>query len=307
MCFVLAACGLGADAGGGLDELPTAGLGPYGKLPEPGGTPAEEPYVVVDRAANLTDPSVLLLPSGGFRIWYTRAPLDGSEPAIYRSDLPALGEVPPVDPTFALGADLPWEQAPLRAPAAVEIDDRVVLFYQSGDSIGRATSSDGGLTWAKDDAPVLDDASDPSALFLDGTIYLYHTRASEPGIWLATSTGGAPFARADAPVLTPRGTTLGAFDRVWVGEPGVTGGRTATDQIRIVLFYAARDAEGTVAIGVAASRDGLSFERFTDAPILEAGLKDEHGPSALLFPSEGILFFSQLRAQTIALAVATSP
>jgi hypothetical protein len=59
---------------------------------------------------------------------------------------------------------------------------------------------------------------------------------------------------------------------------------------------------------VAGSQDGLTFQRAGGGnPILEPGERDEWAPSALLFPSRGVLFFTQKLANADAIAAATSP
>src|SRR5262249_24072229 len=82
--MILAGCGLGGGDGGGSANLPVSGAGPYGKLSDPEmTTPLDEPYVLVDPEANVTDPAPVELPDGTIRIFYTR---DGSE--IWRAGLP---------------------------------------------------------------------------------------------------------------------------------------------------------------------------------------------------------------------------
>lgn len=306
-------CGLGGSSGGGADNLPTLGAGPYGKLADDALSPAREPYVVTDPAATLGDPAVLSAPDGGYALWYTRTPRNQTKATIWHAEVPRFGELP-VDPLEVLAPTQPWEQGDVRAPTIVAGDDgALVMFYQGGGSlapaVGRADSSDGGHTWTPRPMPLLVDAADPTVLVVDDLWRLYFTRPSAPGIFLATSSdGGVTFVAGLAPVLQRRDTERDAFDRLSVGEPAVVGGISAAGQLRIGLFYVGENAVGEFAVGYAGSDDGLNFVRFFNGnAILDPGGLDEHGPAALLAPAQGALFFSQQETQLPALAAATSP
>jgi hypothetical protein len=189
----------------------------------------------------------------------------------------------------------------------------VFLYYEGGTeppSIGWAVSTDGGLSFVKQGVLVTN-AMDPGAVLgADLRIHLYFTRPDESGIFAASASIVSPdeLTFFPDPVLDRRDTHAGAFDRLWIGEPGATGGRTAAGQQRIVLFYTGQNEQGQLAIGAAASRDGVVFERAGGGePVLEPGMRDETGPAAVLFPTQGVLFFTQRLTQVLAIAVATSP
>jgi hypothetical protein len=310
------ACGLGADEGGGSEALPTAGLGPYGKIAdttEPP-SPSQEPYVVSDLSAHLSDPVALPLSGGGFRIWYTRIPRrdDAGEPGIYMSDIPSLHDLPTGEPLAVLLADEAWEGEVVRAPSVLDRGGEIAMFYEGGEDppqIAIARSTDGGLSWGKQ-GPLFEGRSPTAVMVEDGSVFVYFTRPDRSGIFAATLRLEAPDAATivEDPVLDRRSTSEQAFDRVWIGDPAAAGGVTAAGERWIALFYGARDAEGRLQIGVAASHDGVSFLRARGGePILEPGERDEWAPSALLYPSRGVLFFTQKLANADAIAAATSP
>src|SRR5689334_2922851 len=136
---VLAACGIPGGEGGGSSHLPTSGGGPYEKPAGDSTTPAEEPYVIVDATADLTDPSVLPSSDGGFDIWFTR---DAKE--IWYAHLPTIHDLPDVGPIVTFAADEAWEDGRVRAPSVLDDGgDRRVMYYQGADDrIGRARSED---------------------------------------------------------------------------------------------------------------------------------------------------------------------
>lgn len=315
MALVTVSCGLGGEAGNRGENLPTVGGGPYGKLRPDDTSDATEPYVVVDRAANLTDPAVLAIPGGGYALWYTRTavPATGAT-EIWHSEILDLHDLPLADPVRVLAAAEPWEQGSVRAPAVVlDADERVVLFYEAGleeaPLIGRATSADGHDA-VRDAMPVLMDAGDPTVLILpEGRWLLYHTRPDRSGIFLAESSDdGVTFTVHPDPVLDRRDQDRDAFDRVWIGEPDVVGGISAAGQLRIGLFYTGQNAAGEFAIGHAVSVDGLVFERFFNGnAILDPGGPDERGAAAWIGPAEGVLFFSQRQTNILAIAAAVHP
>jgi hypothetical protein len=311
---MIAGCGLGAGEGGGSENLPTAGAGPYGKLFDfDFATPAEEPYVVTERDVHLADPSALLVATG-FRVWFTHTPVDPADggPEIWVADLSDLAELPSGSPLRVLGAGEPWEEGAVRAPSVSSPDgETLVMFYQGGaatPAIGRATSTDGGLSWEKQ-GQVLAGAIDPSALHVDGHWFLYFGRPDAHGIFVAESDdGGASFVAQQEPVVQRRDTRVDVFDRLWVGEPAAVGGVTVAGQLRVGLFYVGKATDGTFAIGHAASADGLEFARFNlGEAILDPEGTDERGPSAIVVSTQGFLFFAQRRVSTWAIAAAVSP
>ncbi len=306
-------CGLGGSVGGGADNLPILGAGPYGKLADDPMSPAIEPYVVTDLMANLGDPSALDRDGGGYRLWYTRNPRDGSPASIYRSDVAKLGQNPLADPAPSLGPTETWEAGAVRAPSVVDLRGPLVMAYQAGavdaPAIGLATSDTDGGPWIHAAAPIITNATDPALIVVGDTWRIYFNRPDAPGIFLAVSTdGGATFTIQPDPVLVPRGTDAGAFDRLWIGQPAAVGGISEAGQLRIGLFYVGKNALRQFAIGYAGSDDGVHFERFFNGrAVLQPGGEDEHAPSAVIHTADSVLFFTQQNSAVQAIAAATQP
>jgi hypothetical protein len=170
--LLAAGCGLDpfSEGPGGSDNLPTVGAGPYARFVSDDTTPADEPFVLFDPDAELFDPAVL---GGGLglRIWMSREvptpPADDTQ--IFYAEVASPHDVPPDPFRLALAADQAWEQGRVAAPTVVDLGGRhLVMFYQGGvgsPAIGRADSTDDGTTWTKQPAPVLLDATAPSAGF----------------------------------------------------------------------------------------------------------------------------------------------
>ena len=272
----LAACGGGGAPGGGFEHLPTLGAGPYEKVPV---------RLVYDLGADLGDPAVLDTDEG-LRVWFTRTPSGAGtseiDTALVTSPDQETNVVMP-----ALAADQGWENGSVKAPSVVTLPDgRLALYYQGGTSIGRAISSDRGITWVKEAGPLLQDAVHPAAIVLDGEVVLYHGRPDGPGVY-----------------------RQGLADPVLAGveEPGVTGGWTPAGQLHVGLFYV-QPWEGGLAIGYAGSFDGVTFERFGDGePVLDPLAPDERAPEVHLHPDEGFLFFAERNGTTQVVGLARHP
>jgi hypothetical protein len=298
-----AACGLGGGDGGGDQNLPISGIGPYGKITDfDFATPLDEPFLVVDTTADLLDPAPVAAGGGVTRLFYTRRTTSAAE--IWRVDLPSLEEEPDAAAP-ALTAGEPWEQGRVEAPAPFQADGTLYLVYQGGDpaapSLGLAASTDGGATFQKR-GMIIADGAQPGALRIGNATFIYFTRPG--GIFVATSIDLASFAVQPQPVLAPAGGTR--FDSREVGEPAPAGGISPAGEIRISLFYTGTGASGLTALGYAGSFDGTSFTRGLE-PILEPGPPGERGPGPLIAPTRGVLFFSQIRGGRAAIAVATAP
>jgi hypothetical protein len=287
--LVCAACSLGGGDGGGMENLPISGVGPYRELSDPNdATPIEEPYVLIDPVVDVADPAPLPLVGGGYRLFFTRG---GHE--IWRADLASLSEAP--GPAMLVLGDA-------SAPAVMADAGGLHIYFQSEDGIARATSIDGGFNFTVD-GPVLDGATQPGVTRVDDRIYLYYTRPGAPGIFVATSDDGLSFTEAPAPALAPR---AGRFDAAGVGEPCPVGAVTPAGELHIGLFYVGTDATGLAAVGYAGSYDGRSFTATTQ-PVLDPRAPSEHGPAAVLEPTRAVLFFSVVRAGRSVIAAATSP
>ncbi len=307
-------CGMGLfeSESGGADNLPTEAAGPYGKLDIDSDTPADEPYVLVDRQASLLDPTVLSRDDDGVRLWFGRElDNDPEHSEIWRAEIPSIHDLPDVEPVVTLVADQPWEETRVAAPSVYAVDrDTVVMYYEGGldpVAIGRAESHDGGATWIKDpDNPVLTGA-EPSAAPLDGGVVLYYTRTDQPGIFRADSADGHAFTEDPDPVLVARDDPE-AFDLHGVSDPCIVVEISEAGQLHFGLFYNGTNQGDDVAIGYAGSFDGREFERFSGLdPVLQPASPDENGPAAILGRASGTLFFHEVRLGRQRIAVAVHP
>ncbi len=310
LLVIVTACGVGPfdDEPGGRDNLPTRAAGPYDKTEIDFDTPADEPYVIADIAANVRDPSPLARAGGGFRLWYTRQDPDDGSAEIWYAELPDVHSVPDVPARPALTADAAWEDGFVGEPSVVDLGGgHLVLYYRGGTgapAIGRADSSDDGASWQKQaDNPVLEGAASPAAALLGDRTALYFVEPGAPGIRAASAADGVAFTREPEPIVEPRPGLEEAFDTLAVAEPFALVTATLDDQepVHIGLFFTGTRPGGepgtlNQAIGYAGSYDGLSFDRFFGAdPVLEAGPPSDGGPGVISVAAGGVLFFHELK------------
>ena len=317
-----AACGVGPfdDEPGGRDNLPTRAAGPYDKTEIDFDTPADEPYVVADIAANIRDPSPLGRDGGGFRLWYTREDPEEGSAEIWYAELPDVHSVPDVPARFALAADAAWEEGFVGEPSVVDLGGgRLVLYYRGGiasPAIGRADSSDDGQSWQKHAGnPILEGAASPAAALLPDVTVLYFVDPGEPGIRAATAADGVGFTREPEPVIEARPGLAEAFDANAVFDPYalVTATLDADEPVHVGLFVTGTRPgadPGTLidAIGYAGSYDGLAFDRFFGAdPVLEAGPPSDGGAGVISVAAGGVLFFHELKQTRYRIGAALHP
>ncbi len=313
-------CGLGLtdERSGGAENLPTAGAGPYGRVPFDFDSPISEPFVVAERFASITDPTAVAV-DAGFDLWFGYVHVDDAPGTsqIWYAQLPGLHDLLAVGPEPALVADADWEAGRVARPSVVDLGGgHLVLFYEGGDpnapAIGRADSTDGGATWQKHaNNPVLAGAGNPGVVHLDGDWQLYVERPGPSAIYRADSADGVDWALAEAPVLEPRRGNLAAFDRVLVTDPAPVVRVTTTGRVAYGLFYSGRDrtAEtGKVQVGYAGSADTETWERFLgDEPVLIENEAPVRSPTALIGATGGVMFFSEVSAGRGKIAAAVHP
>ncbi|HUH05363.1 MAG TPA: hypothetical protein VML75_25375 [Kofleriaceae bacterium] len=310
------ACGLGwfEEASGGGENLPTSASGPYGKPEVDFDTPADEPFVIDDRAASLVAPTVLPRDDGGFRFWFGREPNNTTGLSeIWRAELADVFDLPDVEPVASMAPDQAWEGTRVTRPAVVEGDPgQLVMYYEGGPedapAIGRAESFDGGATWQKHPGnPVLGQAGDPGAVVVDGQWMLYVVRTGMAGIYRGTSADGVAFSLDAEPVIRPR-ALAGAFDRAGVASPSVVAEITPANQLHFSMLFNGVSAADDVAIGYAGSFDGVRWERFNGLePVLTPGSPTEHGPTGLVAGTRAYLFYNQLSGGRQRIGVALHP
>ena len=315
LCLVSTGCGFGpfAGEGGGRENLPVRGAGFFKKLAIDFDTPADEPYLIADNVASMSDAAGLWRPGGGVRLWFTRTEDGASE--IWRAEIESVTEWPDVPPAPALQPDLAWEQGFVGKPTVVEdADGGLVMYYQGGvadPAIGRAIS-DNGVDWTKDAEPMLTDAGAPSAGRFDDRWFLAYTVEGEDGIFFAESDDGRSFAQPTT-VVQSRPDVEEAFDSDGVLDPGLTVSTNTDGTPHFgVVFTGVQPPENEdpplTTIGYAGSYDGTTWERALEGePILHEPVPGEGGPSLLLEPGRALLLFHEERVAKLRIGAAVSP
>ncbi|MBL4633674.1 MAG: hypothetical protein JKY56_07370 [Kofleriaceae bacterium] len=310
---LISGCGLGpfAEEGGGSDNLPIHGGGPFTPLPVDFDTPADEPYVVVTATKSLLDPSVEQQDDNTFLIHYTRLDEEGS--TIWKVDLPSIHEVSGT-PELVLSADQDWEQGQVRSVSLLREGEKVTLYYEGGDldpAIGRAVSIDGGQTYVKDVNNPIVEGLDPNITKAEGRHILVYADMANQRIMLRESPDELSFGPARV-ILAARSSEQGTIDQAGVAAPALRISRTLDGQELFGLYYEAwsldNDGEVFETVGYQASFGGEKWERFLDGnEIVDSGLFGSGGPSPILGPVSGLLFYHQKRQGRGRIAAAESP
>jgi len=312
--LTFAGCGLGpfSDGGGGSENLPQSGAGPY-RFAEPDfDTPADEPYVVSQPVVSLSDPAVRTLPGGGYEIFYTRK--DDSSTQIWKVSLESFGALPVAGPTMVLAADASWEEGVVRAPSLVVRESELFLYYEGGltmPSVGLARSTDGGETFAKEAAnPLLLGARDPDVIADGDSWLMVHGDLRDRTIELRSSANGIDFA-APHPLISARLGEVGAFDALGIRAPALRVRISRAGRAQFGLFYAGlgenTDGDPVESIGYQGSFDGEHWEPFFDGePILDANPAGAGGPAPVIGDTKSFLFVHQPRQGRGRIAVGSS-
>jgi predicted GH43/DUF377 family glycosyl hydrolase len=140
--------------------------------------------------------------------------------------------VPDVDPVLLPGTSGDWDDQQVLAPHVIQTEDGYIMYYSGTNKAGRqeigmATSSD-GIKWVKNNDP---------------------------------STTKEPYVESD-PILQPG--EPGSWDMNWVHQPRVL----VTDQGWVMFYRGTKDSsENSMALGLAASEDGIHWEKYSNNPI----------------------------------------
>jgi hypothetical protein len=319
------ACATLGTPGKGDVDLPSAGVGPFRKLE---GTEllGVAPFVLDDKLARFRDPAVIALEddeaSSKVAIFAVAREKGGGEgDVIVRSRADDarsffgtgldLGHTPPV----VLRADAAWEGTGVRAPSAVRVGDRVLLYYAADNGIGVATSDD-GLHFAKVPGPIFarDEAiawettppAEPSvARYPDGRWRMLY--ASGAAIGEAESDDMVHWRRVSAaPILAPSAPVdpaslapgeRGPFDTARVGDPCLLPRVTAAGRLHIRVLYTGTDATGATTIGFAARYGDQGALEKQPAPVYAVG-KHEAAPALFTWSGGAMLYVTQDRADS---------
>jgi predicted GH43/DUF377 family glycosyl hydrolase len=205
-------------------------------------------------------------------------------------------------PVLAPGGEGAWDRSGVSHPRVLNRDGQLLLWYAGFDGrewkAGLLESPD-GATWQRRPQPLFD----PSRLNAgaDGTtvrgaflweqdrFHYWYATGEIPRIGFATSPDGEAWSRHPVPVLAPG--SEGNWDGRGVTEPHVVRcGQT------LLLYYVGLDSLGAPRLGVASSRDGIQWAKYSGNPLLNLGApgsSDEKGlrePMALAV-SRGLALF----------------
>ncbi|WP_437961043.1 hypothetical protein WME76_16355 [Sorangium sp. So ce119] len=249
----LASCATLPSDGGDEGSLPNAGAGPFREIAQAElGSSRVAPHVMNDDERLARDASVV--------------DLDGDP-----STLAAAG-------FFA--ATVRAEGAPDDAPPEPLAPANAIVRHdaENGRSFARRSTAVFASELAWEGGAV----AAPSALLVDGEIWLYYAAAG--GVGLARSADGIAFAREPAPVLAPVAPGEGWERGAVPASPGVV--RLPDGSFR--MFYEVAGDAGASSIGEARSDDGLAWERVGSGPALApASLPDDGAPEADDAPFDG--------------------
>ena len=311
--LLAAACGAGAEDGGGDTDLPTRAAGPYEKLSPDPKTPIEEPVVLEDPSGDLAYYAPAVLTSGPdlYTVFFTGD--DGFRADIRRVDGVDLVETP-AEADVVLEADAVWEASRVAHPAVLSPGPTAAygLFYEAGaGAIGYAESEDGYVFVKHPDNPILtatlpeegDWIGQPSVV-RQGSGYLLYYAARDPGAIFAARLSWADggvlvISKVDAdPETAPHDPVLGPnhfalqFDEVAVAGPTLLVTDEA-DRPVYDMWYAGQDEKGRWSVGFAGSYDGIVFKRYTENPVLPQGGVDESDPCVIHRGIAAMMFFTE--------------
>lgn len=197
--------------------------------------------------------------------------------AIYRS--PPRENIAFDDGTLLLSASEAWEGASIREPwALVRENGSTLLFYVGDGGIGlaEAPGPDGAFTRVGAAPIVPGNVRHPSAIELAGAILLY----------VETPAGLALFRSTDARTFTPESgldlgedVLAGETTEESIGGPGAIVYRSPIDRDVVRLYFESRRSDDHTQVLLAASSDGVVFERFPRAVLAEL---DHTTPSAVI-------------------------
>lgn len=225
---------------------------------------------------DLREPEVVTI--GGREVAYVELRA-GGQPAIFRARVEGRTRwtIDPITPVIPASS----------APSALVDGDRVELYFGSSQVIMHAVSTDGGVTFAFEDTPVLVPelaweagyVGSPAVIrYLDRT-YLFYEGGSRAGIGVAEVVDGVATRLGDGPVMTPKGITDPLF---WRDVRQLSAPMAVVSGDALRLYFTARGVEGLPtridgvdtpaapndSIGLAATLDMKRFELHPTGPVL---------------------------------------
>ncbi|HRI66174.1 MAG TPA: hypothetical protein PK156_18125 [Polyangium sp.] len=342
LALVSAACATLADAETGGENLPSAGGGPFRALSKDEvGAGRTGPNVLVDdktfpRNATVIDadgdpstPEVF----GYFAM--TPKPATGDPNPLAKAR--EIVRYRAIDGrSFAdasetvLTIEAPWEGAFIDSPSAVRVGQEVFLYYTAEGGIGLARSTD-GVTFLREPGPVLGPESSnweagkmpssPGVVRLDdGSFLMFYDVAGDAEnsrrIGEAHSADGISWTRVgNAAVLEPQvdvDENNLFFDGVAVEAPYPVLAKSSEGRSMLRVYYAALDAHGRRAIGLAARFEATSGALERSIGQVFGGSLRPGEPCVLVRPGYSLLFVTQFEGsfksqQIPAIAAGLSP
>lgn len=195
-----------------------------------------------------------------------------------------------VNPVIVRGAPGTWDSVDVLNPSVIRFRDKLLNFYSGFDGkvwrTGVAISKD-GIAWEKySQNPVLEPkstdwdvryiAANGSAVVWEGKILYFYQGVDQSGrthIGLATREGNFQFKKHSSPVLSAGAPN--SWESKGVADPYVIAKNGY-----LYLYYLGQNDRDVQRLGVARSKDGLTWERLPSNPILDvgaAGAFDENG------------------------------
>jgi hypothetical protein len=174
------------------------------------------------------------------------------------------------------------------APSALVAGDRVDLYFASGDgqALAHAVSTDGGMTFTPDAAPVLTPSEaweagwigSPGVVRYGAETLLFYEGGPRAGVGMAKVGAGGATRVGGGPIVTPA-TVEDPLAWQYVTQVGAPYALVAGDILRV--YFTGRGVVGTNAIvggasvpadaddsiGLVASYDGVSFAPYPSGPV----------------------------------------
>ena len=287
-----ASCATLANGHAGLDDPPSARVGPF-RLLKPGEIGANHPApdAINDSQRFLRDPSVVHAPAGGFAVTaFFAGVANGAAPtdptdrivaydAVDGRSFPGLG-------VEVLVSAQPWEGGHVGAPSAVVVGGETWLYYEGSGGIGLAKPKGDG-TFTSTPEPVWTAAgvawaegaiarSPGVAVLPDGSFRMFY-EVEVGGVRMvgeARSSDGASWEPVgEGPAIASGGA--GSPDERGAGSPSPVLATSSEGREILDVYYTADGASGA-AVALAA--------RYVDAGDDDAPL--ERSPSLMLVPSK---------------------
>lgn len=316
LAALASACSLLGEQGGSPQGLPHGGTGQFRFLDQ------AETGVASARALESTTDALDAAMMAGDRLFYATAPVLASPPMI-PADLPAgdvfWGAFEPrrihrgtrIDGArgFLAGPEIlraqeTWEGTEVFDPWVVVLPDgRARLYYAAAGGIGvaEAPGVDGAFTRVGSAPIVGGGARRPSVVRgADDRFWMYYEGSG--GIHASVSSDGLVFETASpSPIALPfecppvdaaaTPCDLVESPEVGVGMPGAVRVETAA-RARVRLYFESRREDGSRALYVAGTDDGVSFQRYRIA-VLDAN--DQRMPAPLVIDRRTTLLLTSAR------------